>query len=61
MKKLKYIFVTLMVILSSCDETDEILAAVAPTNLAVSNTVSNDGSGTVTFSATATGANWYCN
>ncbi|MFS4493803.1 PKD domain-containing protein [Maribacter sp. 2308TA10-17] len=60
MKKFKYIFVILTVILASCDGDDlDIPAAVTPTNLSTSSSVSTDNSGTVTFTATATGANYY--
>jgi hypothetical protein len=60
MKKLKYIFLSLFAVLMSCDGDDlDIPAAVTPTELSASSAVSTDNSGAVTFTATATGANYY--
>jgi beta-glucanase (GH16 family) len=60
MKKLKYIFLSLFAIVMSCDGDDlDIPVAVTPSNLSSSTAVSADNSGEITFTATATGANYY--
>jgi hypothetical protein len=55
MKKFKYMLVAMLVVISSCESTDD-LDAVTLANLSVNTEVSNDGSGKVTIKATATGA-----
>ncbi|MFS4493804.1 family 16 glycosylhydrolase [Maribacter sp. 2308TA10-17] len=60
MKNFKYLFVSLLIVMASCDGDDlDIPVAVTPTNLTASSAVSADNSGEVTFTATATGANYY--
>ncbi len=60
MKNLKYIFVSLFAILTSCDGDDvEIQDAITPTNLSVSSATAADNSGMITITASATGANYY--
>ena len=54
MKSINYIISTLLLILFSCsDETPQVLT---PSNLVVTSEISNDGSGKVTFQATAANA-----
>lgn len=60
MKKLKFIIVSLLAVLMSCNGDDiDIPTVIAPTNLTVTSVVSPDNSGTVTFTATADNATYY--
>ena len=60
MKKLKYIILSLFVVLMGCNGDDiDIPTVIAPTNLSVTSTVSADNSGTVTFTATAENATYF--
>ena len=55
MNKMNYIIATLFVILLSCSE-EKTPEFVTPSNLVVTSDISNDGSGKVTFGATASNA-----
>ena len=60
MKNLKYMVLWLFAIIMSCNGDDlDIPAAVTPTDLSVSFTVSSDDSGMVTFTASAENANYF--
>ena len=56
MKKMISLFSAILVILFSCSEDESSPKQVAPSNLTVSSDVSTDGSGTVSFAATASNA-----
>ena len=55
MKHLALCLMTLLLIISSCGKGNN-PANIAPTNLIINATVSNDNSGNVSFTATATNA-----
>jgi hypothetical protein len=55
MNKMNYIIATLFVILLSCSE-EKTPEFVTPSNLVVTSDISNDGSGKITFGATASNA-----
>jgi len=60
MKNLKYLIVSLFAILIACDGDDlDIPENVMPTNLTVTSAASADDAATYTFTASATGANYY--
>lgn len=61
MKKVNYLFILLLVLSSSCNEDDTDIPATpeTPTNLTVASEASTDGSGAVTFTASADNASFY--
>jgi len=60
MNEFRYIFVSLFALLMSCGDDDPVApTAVTPSNLSVISEVSSENSGLVTFTATATNANYY--
>ncbi|MGI9550012.1 MAG: hypothetical protein ACR2MT_02340, partial [Aurantibacter sp.] len=56
MKKMNYIFIALFMILLSCKEEENPPEFVTPSNLVITSDISDDGSGKVTFDATASDA-----
>lgn len=61
MKNLNHILLSIFTVLMSCgsDDSDIPPTPMAPSNLSVTSDVSTDGSGTVTFTATADNATFY--
>ena len=58
MKNLKYIFFAFLMVLVGCED-DDAFGSVALSNLTVNTEVSDDGSGTVIFKPSASGAKSY--
>ena len=58
MKNLKYIFVAFLMVLVGCED-DDAFGSIALSNLTVNTEVSDDGSGTVIFKPSASGAKSY--
>jgi beta-glucanase (GH16 family) len=56
MKTLTYLLPAYLILSAACSKKDSGTATVAPTNLTISAVVSNDSSGNVNFTATATNA-----